>query len=65
MGGRPLPAEVMAPAAVARLTVELITEGPEGRNGDSVQPWMGHPTVLPPVSLIGRLAPKVTAPVAS
>ena len=65
MGGRPLPAAVMAPAAVARVMVELIAEGPEGRNGDSVQLWMGHPTVLPPVSLIGTLAPKVTAPVAT
>jgi hypothetical protein len=40
---------------VAGLIVELIAEGPEGRTGDDVQVWAGHPTALPPVGLEGRL----------
>jgi NAD(P)-dependent dehydrogenase (short-subunit alcohol dehydrogenase family) len=64
MAGRPMPPHVMAPASVAAVLVALIAEGPSGRNADSVQLWMGHPTVLPPVSAIGRLGPIVrqTAP---
>ena len=40
---------------VANLIVELIAEGPNGRTGDDVQVWAGHPTVLPPIGLEGRL----------
>lgn len=60
MGSNPLPPHVMSPDAVAEVLVDLVCEGPTGRTGDSVQLWMGHPTVLPPVSLIGRLAPSMT-----
>lgn len=57
MGKNPIPAIAMSPDAVAEVLVDLVCEGPTGRTGDDVQLWMGHPTVLPPVSLIGRLAP--------
>ncbi len=59
MGKNPIPAIAMAPDDVAEVLVDLVCEGPSGRTGDDVQLWMGHPTVLPPVSLIGRLAPSV------
>jgi NAD(P)-dependent dehydrogenase (short-subunit alcohol dehydrogenase family) len=59
MGKNPIPTIAMAPNDVAEVLVDLVCEGPTGRTGDSVQLWMGHPTVLPPVSLIGRLAPAV------
>lgn len=60
MGSNPIPSIAMAPDAVAEVLVDLVCEGPTGRNADSVQLWMGHPTVLPPVSSIGRLGPVVT-----
>lgn len=62
MGSNPIPKNVMSPDAVAEVLVDLVCEGPTGRNADSVQLWMGHPTVLPPVSSIGRLGPPVTVP---
>jgi hypothetical protein len=40
---------------VAGLIVELIAEGPDGRTGDDVQVWAGHPTALPPIGLEGQL----------
>ena len=62
MGDNPLPPTVMSADDVADVLVALVAEGPTGRTGDSVQLWMGHPMALPPVSLIGRLAPPVVAP---
>jgi NAD(P)-dependent dehydrogenase (short-subunit alcohol dehydrogenase family) len=55
LGDRPLPSGTMQAGDIANLIVELIAEGPEGRTGDDVQVWAGHPTVLPPVGLEGRL----------
>jgi NAD(P)-dependent dehydrogenase (short-subunit alcohol dehydrogenase family) len=55
LGDRPLPSGTMQADDVADLIVELIAEGPEGRTGDDVQVWAGHPTVLPPIGLEGRL----------
>lgn len=55
LGDRPLPSGTMQADDVANLIVELIAEGPEGRTGDDVQVWAGHPTVLPPIGLEGRL----------
>jgi NAD(P)-dependent dehydrogenase (short-subunit alcohol dehydrogenase family) len=56
LGDRPLPSGTMQADDVAGLIVELIAEGPDGRTGDDVQVWAGHPTALPPVGLEGRLA---------
>ena len=56
LGDRPLPSGTMQANDVAALVLELIAEGPLGRTGDDVQVWAGHPTVLPPVTLEGRLA---------
>ena len=55
LGDRPLPPGTMQADDVAGLIVELIAEGPEGRTGDDVQVWAGHPTALPPIGLEGRL----------
>lgn len=55
LGNRPLPPGTMQADDVAGLIVELIAEGPEGRTGDDVQVWAGHPTALPPIGLEGRL----------
>jgi hypothetical protein len=48
------PAELLAkwmdPEAVAEVMLELVDEGPEGRSGDNVGLWVGHPVVLPPPS---------------
>jgi NAD(P)-dependent dehydrogenase (short-subunit alcohol dehydrogenase family) len=55
LGDRPLPSGTMQADDVAGLIVELIAEGPDGRTGDDVQVWAGHPTVLPPIGLEGRL----------
>jgi 3alpha(or 20beta)-hydroxysteroid dehydrogenase len=55
LGDRPLPPGTMQADEVAGLIVELVAEGPDGRTGDDVQVWAGHPTVLPPVGLEGRL----------
>jgi NAD(P)-dependent dehydrogenase (short-subunit alcohol dehydrogenase family) len=54
-GAQP-PANLMRPEQVAAVLVELILEGPQGRTGDSVELWAGHPCVLPPVSIEGILA---------
>jgi hypothetical protein len=43
-------AKWMDPEAVAQVLIELIEEGPEGRSGDNIGLWMGHPTELPPPS---------------
>jgi hypothetical protein len=55
LGDRPLPSGTMQANDVAGLIVELVAEGPNGRTGDDVQVWAGHPTVLPPIGLEGRL----------
>lgn len=55
LGGRPPAPGVMTPEGVAGVLVDLITEGPNGRTGDCVQLWAGHPTVLPPPMLDGIL----------
>ncbi len=55
LGDRPLPPGTMQADDVAGLIVELIAEGPDGRTGDDVQVWAGHPTALPPIGLEGRL----------
>ena len=52
---RPVPPTTMAPEQVAAVLVELLAEGPEGRTGDSIELWVGHPCVLPPVGLDGTL----------
>jgi NAD(P)-dependent dehydrogenase (short-subunit alcohol dehydrogenase family) len=36
--------------AVAEVVMDLLREGPTGRNGDFIGLWAGHPTVLPPPS---------------
>lgn len=38
----------MKPADTAEVLVQLIAEGPEGRTGDSIGLWVGHPVALPP-----------------
>jgi len=46
---------MLEPERVAAVLVDLLAEGPEGRSGDSVQLWPGHPCELPPVGLDGEL----------
>jgi NAD(P)-dependent dehydrogenase (short-subunit alcohol dehydrogenase family) len=57
----PPPADVLArwqdPDIVASVLLELILEGPNGRSGDNVGLWRGHPTVLPPPSPILDIPP--------
>ena len=51
IGPDPDPAFVatwMAPADVAAVLVELLKEGPDGRTGDNIGLYAGHPCVLPP-----------------
>ena len=55
LGDRPMPSGTMQADDVAGLIVELIAEGPDGRTGDDVQVWAGHPTALPPIGLEGQL----------
>jgi NAD(P)-dependent dehydrogenase (short-subunit alcohol dehydrogenase family) len=50
LGGRPAAPGVMDPADVAAVLLDLLAEGPDGRTGDSVQLWVGHPCVLPPLA---------------
>jgi NAD(P)-dependent dehydrogenase (short-subunit alcohol dehydrogenase family) len=38
----------MQPEQVAQVLVELLAEGPEGRTGNSIGLYAGHPCVLPP-----------------
>lgn len=45
------PSYAMNPKSVAEVLVELLAEGPNGRTGDSVELWAGHPLHLPPPSL--------------
>jgi hypothetical protein len=59
--GTPPPADLMRPEQIAAILVDLLLEGPHGRTGDSVEVWLDHPCVLPPVSLDGRLAAGVLA----
>ncbi len=37
----------MTPEGIANVIVDLIAEGPDGRTGDNIGLWAGHPTVLP------------------
>ena len=51
IGPAPDPAFVatwMQPADVAAVLVDLLEEGPEGRTGDNIGLYAGHPCVLPP-----------------
>ncbi len=50
LGGRPPAPGLMDPAEVAAVLLDLLAEGPQGRSGDSIQLWVGHPCVLPPVA---------------
>lgn len=38
----------MTPAQIAALMLELLAEGRNGRTGENIGIWMGHPIVLPP-----------------
>ncbi|MFM7538016.1 MAG: SDR family NAD(P)-dependent oxidoreductase [Acidimicrobiales bacterium] len=38
----------MTPAQLGGLLLDLLDEGPEGRTGENIGVWMGHPIVLPP-----------------
>lgn len=40
-------AKWMSPEGVARVVLDLVGEGPDGRTGDNIGLWAGHPTVLP------------------
>ena len=53
LGDTPPPPTTMEPEQVAAVLVDLVAEGPNGRTGDSVELWAGHPCVLPPVGLDG------------
>lgn len=55
LGGRPPAPGVMTPEGVASVLVDLVAEGRDGRTGDCIQLWAGHPTVLPPPMLDGIL----------
>ena len=51
MGDRATPEAIagwMRPEDQARVLVELILEGPDGRTGTQIPFWLGHPVVLPP-----------------
>ena len=58
------PPEVLAkwmdPARVAEVLIELIEEGPQGRSGDNVGLWIGHPTLLPAPSQVLNVDPATT-----
>jgi NAD(P)-dependent dehydrogenase (short-subunit alcohol dehydrogenase family) len=47
LGGNPPVSGLLDPDRVAQVLVDLIAEGPDGRTGDDVQIWAGHPSVLP------------------
>jgi NAD(P)-dependent dehydrogenase (short-subunit alcohol dehydrogenase family) len=38
----------MQPAQIGALVLDLLAEGPDGRSGENIGIWMGHPVVLPP-----------------
>ncbi len=59
LGDAPVSPVMMQPEQVAAVLVDLVAEGPGGRTGDSAEVWAGHPCVLPPVGLDGRLAGNV------
>ena len=48
LGDNPVPPGVMTPEAVAAVLIDLLAEGPEGRTGDCIQLWVGHPCELGP-----------------
>lgn len=48
LGDRPPQPGTMDPGEVADVLVALLAEGPDGRTGDNVQLWVGHPLQLPP-----------------
>jgi hypothetical protein len=33
---------------MGQLVLDLIAEGPDGRSGETIGAWLGHPVVLPP-----------------
>lgn len=39
----------MTPDGIAQVALDLIAEGPDGRTGDNIGLWAGHPTILPAV----------------
>lgn len=52
IGGDPDPSYLetwMTPEGIAQVALDLIDEGPDGRTGDNIGLWAGHPTVLPPI----------------
>jgi NAD(P)-dependent dehydrogenase (short-subunit alcohol dehydrogenase family) len=55
LGANPVPPTTMQPEQVAAVLVDLLAEGPGGRTGDSIELWVGHPCVLPPVGLDGTV----------
>jgi NAD(P)-dependent dehydrogenase (short-subunit alcohol dehydrogenase family) len=63
MGGRePDESDIaswMSPTAVARLVLELHDEGPNGRSGDNLGVWIGHPLRLPPAHPVLSRPPDV------
>jgi NAD(P)-dependent dehydrogenase (short-subunit alcohol dehydrogenase family) len=38
----------LRPEQIARVLVELLREGPDGRSGENIGLWLGHPVELPP-----------------
>lgn len=42
----------MDPEAVAQVVIDLIEEGPDGRSGDNIGLWVGHPTRLPAPTVV-------------
>jgi hypothetical protein len=42
---------------ISRILIELLEEGPDGRSGDNIGMWVGHPVVLPPPSPILNVLP--------
>ena len=48
------------PVRVAEILIELLEEGPDGRSGDNVGLWIGHPTVLPARSQVLDVDPTTT-----
>ncbi|WP_322767441.1 SDR family oxidoreductase [Frankia sp. Cr1] len=52
LGDRPPAPGLMAAGDVAAVLLDLLAEGPQGRTGDSIQLWVGHPCILPPVAAL-------------
>ncbi len=49
--GRPFPYRIetwIKPAQIAKLVLDLLHEGPEGRTGQNIGAWVGTPIHLPP-----------------